>query len=162
MQTPPPLKGQPAAPSPFVAMMAVARKRTEFYKQEGVAVVLRDSNKPHGLLNMTGIGGEQFNIGAIPTAFITDEGYRMLYRLQKHGPVQVEIEMTNSFSDKPVEVYNTVAEIKGNEKPDEVVILGAHLDSWDLGTGSTDNGTGSMAVLEAARALAKLNLKPKR
>ncbi len=47
-------------------------------------------------------------------------------------------------------------------KPDEVVMLGAHLDSWDLGTGSTDNGTGSMAVLEAARALAKLPLKPKR
>jgi len=162
MQTPPPLKGQPAVPSPFAAMMAVARKRTEFYKQEGVAVVLRDSNKPHGLLNMTGIGGEQFNIGAIPTAFITGEGYRMLYRMQKHGPVQVEIEMTNSFSDKPVEVYNTVAEIKGSEKPDEVVILGAHLDSWDLGTGSTDNGTGSMAVLEAARTLAKLNLKAKR
>jgi len=43
-----------------------------------------------------------------------------------------------------------------------MVILGAHLDSWDLGTGSTDNGTGSMAVLEAARTLAKLNLKPKR
>src|SRR5882724_5481054 len=162
MQTPPPLKGQPAAPSPFAAMMAVARKRTEFYKQEGVAVVLRDSNKPHGLLNMTGIGGEQFNIGAIPTAFITGESYRMLYRMQKHGPVQVEIEITNSFSDKPVEVYNTVAEIKGSEKSDEVVILGAHLDSWDLGTGSTDNGTGSMAVLEAARTLAKLNLKPKR
>src|SRR6266481_5554585 len=162
MQTPPPLKGQPAAPSPFAVMMAVARKRTEFYKQEGVAVVLRDSNKPPGLLNMTGIGGEQFNIGAIPTAFITGEGYRMLYRMQKHGPVQVEIEITNSFSDKPVEVYNTVAEIKGSEKPDEVVILGAHLDSWDLGTGSTDNGTGSMAVLETARVLAKLNLKPKR
>ncbi len=162
MQTPPPWKGQPATPSPYAAMMAVAQKRTEFYKQEGVAVVLRDSNKSHGLLNMTGIGGEQFNIGAIPTAFITGEGYRMLYRMQKHGPVQVEIEMTNSFSDKPVEVYNTVAEIKGSEKPDEVVLLGAHLDSWDLGTGSTDNGTGSMAVLEAARALAKLNLKPKR
>jgi len=162
MQTPPPLKGQPAAPPPFAVLMAAARKRTEFYKQEGVAVVLRDSNKPHGLLNMTGIGGEKFEIGAIPTAFITGEGYRMLYRMQKHGPVQVEIEMTNSFSDKPVEVYNTVAEIKGSEKPDEVVILGAHLDSWDLGTGSTDNGTGSMAVLEAARALAKRNLKPKR
>jgi Zn-dependent M28 family amino/carboxypeptidase len=162
MQTPPPLKGQPVPPSPFAAMMAVAQKRSEFYKQEGVAVVLRDSGKPHALLNMTGIGGEKFDIGAIPTAFITGEGYRMLWRMQKHGPVQVEIEMTNSFSDKPVEVYNTVGEIKGSEKPDEVVILGAHLDSWDLGTGSTDNGTGSMAVLEAARALAKLNLKPKR
>ena len=70
--------------------------------------------------------------------------------------------MTNSFSDKAVEVYNTVGEIRGSEKPDEVVILGAHLDSWDLGTGSTDNGTGSMAVLEAARALVKSGVKPKR
>jgi carboxypeptidase Q len=162
MQTPPPLKGEPVPPSPFAALQAMARKRAEFFKQEGVAVLLRDSNKPHALLNMTGIGGEQFDIGAIPTAFITGEGYRMLWRMQKDGPVQVEIEMTNSFSDKPAEVYNTVAEIKGSEKPNEVVILGAHLDSWDLGTGSTDNGTGSMAVLEAARTLAKLNLKPKR
>src|SRR6266481_5814149 len=162
MQTPPPLKGQPAVPSPFALMMAVARKRTEFYKQEGVAVVLRDSNKPHGLLNMTGIGGEKFEIGAIPTAFITGEGYRMLFRMLKHGKVEVEIEMSNSFSDKAVDVYNTVAEIRGSVKPDEVVLLGAHLDSWDLGTGTTDNGTGSMAVLEAARALAKLPLKPKR
>ncbi len=162
MQTPPPVKGQPPSPLPFAPFQEVARARNEFFKQEGVAVVLRDSNKPHGLLNMTGIGGEKFDIGAIPTAFITGEGYRMLFRMQKHGPVQVEIEMTNSFGDKPMDVYNTVAEIKGSEKPDEVVILGAHLDSWDLGTGSTDNGTGSMAVLEAARALAKLNLKPKR
>src|SRR6266513_1731799 len=162
MQVPPPVKGQPPVPSPFAALQEVARARNEFFKQEGVAAVLRDSNKPHGLLNMTGIGGEKFDIGVIPTAFITGEGYRMLFRMQKHGKVEAEIEMTNSFGDKPMDVYNTVAEIRGSEKPDEVVILGAHLDSWDLGTGSTDNGTGSMAVLEAARTLAKLNLKPKR
>ena len=162
MQTPPPVKGQPPAPSPFAAFQEVARARNEFFKREGVAAVLRDSGKPHGLLNMTGIGGEKFDIGVIPTAFITGEGYRMLFRMQKHAKVEVEIEMTNSFGDKPMDVYNTVAEIRGSEKPDEVVILGAHLDSWDLGTGSTDNGTGSMAVLEAARTLAKLNLKPKR
>src|SRR5262249_34143912 len=118
--------------------------------------------KPHALLNMTTIGGEKYEIGPIPSAFITGEGYRLLFRLIQHGPVQVEIEMSNKFSDDKVEVYNTVAEIRGTEKPEEVVILGAHLDSWDLGTGATDNGTGSAAVLEAARALAKLNLKPKR
>src|SRR5258707_10298290 len=123
METPPPVKGQPPVPSHLAVFREVARARSEFFKQEGVAVVLRDSNKPHALLNMTGIGGEKFDIGAIPTAFITGEGYRTLYRMQKHGPVQVEIEMTNSFSDKPVEVYNTVAEIKGPEKPDEVAIL---------------------------------------
>src|SRR2546425_7024983 len=162
MQAPPPVKGQPSPPLPFAALAELGRARSEFFKQEGVAAVLRDSNKPHGLLNMTGIGGEKFEIGAIPTAFVTGEGYRMLFRMLKHGKVEVETEMSNSFSDKPVDVYNTVAEIRGSEKPDEVVLLGAHLDSWDLGTGTTDNGTGSMVVLEAARALAKLNLKPKR
>ena len=162
MQAPPPAKGQPAPPSPFAALLEMARARNQFFKQEGVAAVLRDSNKPHGLLNMTGVGGEKFDIGAIPSAFITGEGYRMLWRMLKHGPVTVELEITNTIGEKPMEVYNTVGEIRGSEKPDEVVILGAHLDSWDLGTGSTDNGTGSMAVLEAARALAKLGLKPKR
>jgi carboxypeptidase Q len=162
MQAPPPMKGEPPAPSPYAVLQEAAKARTAFFKQEGVAAVLRDSNKPHALLNMTGIGGEKFEIGAIPTAFITGEGYRMLFRMLKHAPVEVELEMTNSFSDKPVEVYNTVAELRGSDKPDEVVMLGAHLDSWDLGTGSTDNGTGSMAVLEAARSLAKLQLKPKR
>src|SRR6202140_4992291 len=162
MQAPPPMKGEPPAPSPYALLQEAAKARTAFFKQEGVAAVLRDSNKPHALLNMTGVGGEKFEIGAIPTAFVTGEGYRMLFRMLKRGSVEVELEMTNSFSEKPVEVYNTVAEIRGSEKPDEVVMLGAHLDSWDLGTGSTDNGTGSMAVLEAARALAKLPLKPKR
>jgi carboxypeptidase Q len=162
MQAPPPPAGQPPAPSPFAALIELGRARNEFLKAEGVAVVLRDSNKPHALLNMTGVGGEKFEIGPIPTAFITGEGYRMIWRLLKHGSVTVEINMTNSFSDKPAEVYNTVGEIRGGEKPDEVVILGAHLDSWDLGTGSTDNGTGSAAVLEAARALAKSGLQPKR
>lgn len=162
MQAPPPAKGQPAQPAPFARFMELARARNEFYKSEGVAAVLRDSGKPHGLLNMTGVGGEKFDIGPIPNAFITGEGYRMLFRMLKHGPVEVEIEMTNKFSDAPVQVYNTVADLRGTEKPDEIVMLGAHLDSWDLGTGSTDNGTGSMVVLEAARTLAKLNLKPKR
>lgn len=162
MQAPPPVKGQPPAPSPIAGLIEMARARNDFFKQEGVAAVLRDSNKPHGLLNMTGIGGEKFEIGAVPTAFVTGEGYRMIWRMLKRGPVTIEVEMSNTFSDKPVEVYNTVGEIRGSEKPDEVVILGAHLDSWDLGTGSTDNGTGSIAVLEAARTLAKLAVKPKR
>ena len=50
-------------------------------------------------------------------------------------------------------MYNTVGEITGSEKPDEFVVVGAHLDSWDLGTGATDNGTGSCVVLEVARVL---------
>ena len=152
----------PAERQPFVERQQFARAREAFFKREGVAAVLRDSDKNHGLLNMGGVGGRNYDIGPVPTAYVTAENYRLLWRLLKRGPVEVELEITNSFSEKPVEVFNTVAEIPGSERPDEVVILGAHLDSWDLGTGATDNGTGSMVVLEAARVLRKLDLKPKR
>jgi carboxypeptidase Q len=162
LQQPPPRFGEPPIRDPYETYLRTAKERTEFFKAEGVIGVLRDSNKPHGLLNMTDVSLERFAPGAIPTAFVTGEGYRLIFRLLKHGPVQLEMEMTNSFGQKPMDAYNTVAEIRGTEKPDEVVIVGGHLDSWDLGTGSTDNGTGSIAVLEAARTLAKLDLKPKR
>src|SRR5205085_11399544 len=66
------------------------------------------------------------------------------------------------FIPGPVTVYNPVGEIRGAEKPDELVVVGAHLDSWDLGQGTTDNGTGSCVVLETARILAKSGAKPKR
>ena len=62
----------------------------------------------------------------------------------------------------PVAVNNTIGEIRGTDKPDEVVVVGAHLDSWDLGQGATDNGTGSIVVLETARVLVKTGLKPRR
>ncbi len=147
-------------PSP--AERAFAQVRDKFFKAEGAAAVLRDSGKNHALLNMGRVSGQAYEIGALPTAYVTAEDYRLLWRLMKRGPVEVELEISNSFGEKPVEIYNTVAEIPGSEKPDEVVIIGAHLDSWDLGTGTTDNGTGSVVVLEAAGALQKLNLKPKR
>ena len=70
--------------------------------------------------------------------------------------------VTNELTRDSVPQWNTVAEMRGSERPGEVVIVGAHLDSWDLGTGTTDNGTGAMCVLEAARAIAQSGLKPRR
>lgn len=162
MQEPPPPVGQPALPDPFEKYLADEKKQADFLVKEGAVAVLRDSAKPQALLNMTDYTFEPFHMGPLPAAFVTGEGYRTIFRMLKNGPVQVELEITNSLSAKPVEVYNTVADLKGTEKPDEMVILGGHLDSWDLATGSTDDGTGAMATLEAARALSKLNVKPKR
>jgi Zn-dependent M28 family amino/carboxypeptidase len=68
----------------------------------------------------------------------------------------------NRMGTRPMPQWNTIGEIRGTEHPGQVVILGAHLDSWDIGQGVTDNGTGSMVVLEAARAIAQSGLKPKR
>ena len=162
MEEPPAPVGQPALPDPYDKYMEAIKVRNQFLKEQGVIAVLRDANKPQALLNMTDGTAEPFQMGPLTTAFITGEGYRLIFRLLKKRTVEVELNISNTLSKKPVEVYNTVAEIRGTEKPDEVVIIGAHLDSWDLATGTTDNGTGSMAVLEAARTLAKLNLKPKR
>ncbi len=146
----------------FAEYRRFMQARAEFLKSEGVIAVLVDSGKPDGLLNMTTEGGRTYSIAPVPAAFITSENYSLIWRLLRRGRVEVEVELANTFSDSPAEVYNTVAEIRGVEKPDEVVVLGAHLDSWDLGTGTTDNGTGAMVVLEAARALQKLGVKPKR
>jgi carboxypeptidase Q len=162
MQEPPPPVGQPAFPDPYDKILETQNAESKFFLAEGAVAVLRDSGKPHGLLNMTDSTSEPFHVGAIPTAFVTGEGYRMIYRMLKNEPVEVELEIKNSVSAKPVEVYNTVADLRGSEKPEEMVILGGHLDSWDLATGATDDGTGAMAVLEAARALAKLDVRPKR
>lgn len=146
---------------------------SEFLRTEGAACQLRDSGKPHGLLVTTGswprdAGDRAARQEPLPSLYITHEHYSMLYRLAtaKDGtPPKVELEITNKFIPGPITVYNTVGEITGSEKPDEFVVIGAHLDSWDLGTGATDNGTGSCIVLEVARtlgALAKQGIKPKR
>jgi len=95
-------------------------------------------------------------------AFLTHEDYDLLYRLLEAGPVKMKANLPETFSEKPVPASITVAEIKGSEHPDERVIIGGHLDSWDLGQGALDNGTGAMATLEAARALKALGWKPKR
>ena len=157
---------QPRPPQPerdFAVLRRLAQEREDFFAEEGVVGLLRDSDKSFGLFNMSSVGRD-YQPAKLPTAFLTPESYDLLWRLRKNEqPVTVELEIAGGeFSAGPVEVYNTVAEIPGSEKPDEVVILGAHLDSWDLGSGATDNGTGSTVLLEAARVLRKLDLKPKR
>ncbi len=148
-------------PFDFAAYLKLRTAELNFFAEEKAAAVLFGSEKWYGLLNMSA-NGRNYQPAAVPTAYIARENYAQLWRLLDAGPVQAEVDIKGSFSGKPAEVYNTVAEIPGGEKADEVVIIGAHLDSWDLGTGATDNGTGSTAVLEAARALKKMGVKPKR
>jgi carboxypeptidase Q len=145
----------------FMKMRTFRPELRKFLVSEGIAGILIDSNKEHGLVNMTG-ASSNFSPAEIPEAFLTTESYGLIWRLLKRGPVEIEIDLKNTFSSGEVEVFNTVADIPGSEKSDEVVIIGGHIDSWDLGTGATDDGTGIMAVLEAARALKAVGVKPKR
>lgn len=98
----------------------------------------------------------------IPTVDLSLEDYGMLYRLAESGH-HPRIRITTESNERGmVPIFNTIAEIKGTEKPGEYVILSAHLDSWEGGTGATDNGTGTIAMMEAARILKKILPNPKR
>jgi carboxypeptidase Q len=125
------------------------------------ALILMDSGKPDSLFNMTG-AFTRYSASDVPMAFLTHEDYDLIYRLLQAGAVTMKANLHETFSDKPVPASITVAEIKGSEHPEERVIVGGHLDSWDLGQGALDNGTGAMATLEAARTLQALGWKPKR
>ncbi|MFC3196650.1 M20/M25/M40 family metallo-hydrolase [Parapedobacter deserti] len=98
----------------------------------------------------------------VPTLDISLEDYGMLYRLAENGlKPRIKVE-TDSKDLGTVPTFNTIAEIRGTEKPDEYVILSAHLDSWEGGSGATDNGTGTITMMEVARILKKLYPNPKR
>lgn len=128
--------------------------------QEEPAVILLDSGKTDNLFNMGSFS--RYQPSGVPLGFLTHEDFSLIYRLAAEGAVSLKVNLTGTFSPGPVPASITVAEIRGSEFPDERVIIGGHLDSWDLGQGALDNGTGSMAVLEAARTLKALGWKPKR
>jgi carboxypeptidase Q len=129
-------------------------------KAAGALGTLVDGAKEHGLMTMS---GSPTRVAPLPNLVIAHEDYTMLERqIQAGAAPRLQGRVENTIGRVPVQQWNTVAELKGTERPGQMVILGAHLDSWDLGQGTTDNGTGSMVVLEAARVLAKSGLAPKR
>jgi len=98
----------------------------------------------------------------IPTIDVMLEDYGLLYRLTESGKAPVINVLTKSKELGEVPTFNTIGEIKGIEKPNEYVMLSAHFDSWDGATGATDNGTGTMVMMEAMRILQKVYPNPKR
>ena len=113
-------------------------------------------------LTHTGIVGfaEDF---AIPVVDMTMEDEGQLERFLASGKtVRLHINVQNTFTGGPVESANVVGEIVGRDHPDQIVVVGAHLDSWDLSEGSTDNGTGTTSVLAAAEAIVRSGQRPRR
>ncbi|MEZ4795595.1 MAG: M20/M25/M40 family metallo-hydrolase [Flavobacteriaceae bacterium] len=101
-------------------------------------------------------------VKTIPTIDIELEDYAMLYRLAEYGNKPVIKVVAESKELGAVPTFNTIGTIKGSEKPNEYVILSAHFDSWDGGQGATDNGTGTLVMMEAMRLLKKFYPNPKR
>lgn len=113
-------------------------------------------------LTHTGILGFAADF-SLPVVDMTNEDQSQIERFLAAGKsVRVHINVQNKFTDGPVESANVIGEISGRERPDEIVVVGAHLDSWDLSEGTTDNGTGSSSVLAAAEAILKSGQRPRR
>jgi hypothetical protein len=129
-------------------------------KDVGARAVIFTDSENNNVLNAF-----SFDWGAhaspLPMAQIGMEDGKLINHLLEKGAVTLEFQYENKVSG-PTEVNNVIAEIPGREKPDEWIIIGAHLDSWDYGTGAQDNGTGSVMVMEAARAIAAMGQAPRR
>jgi carboxypeptidase Q len=132
-----------------------------FLKQEGVmGVITADAQSHNGIINAEQAGPHTADKPMAPPTFIvTEEQYSRMQRLlEKKQAVTVRMDLKAKFSDVDVDSANIIAEIPGQKKPDEVVMIGAHFDSWHSATGATDNGAGSAVMMEVMRILKTLNL----
>jgi hypothetical protein len=128
--------------------------------KDGALGVLADGAKEFGLLTMSGSPSVLY---PLPFVVLPHDTYTMLQRVLADGNrATLRADIANSLGDTAVDAANTLAEIRGTSQPDQVVLVGAHLDSWDLATGATDNGAGAIAVLEAARILKAAGVHPAR
>jgi carboxypeptidase Q len=128
-------------------------------KHQPVAMLL-ESTRPRGLLYRHPISLD-LTYGPVPTAIISREHAERLARLAEKNEVRVRLSITNKTAPS-YESKNVIAEIRGREKPDQIVLIGAHLDSWDLGTGAEDNGVNAALVIDLARAFHDLGIVPRR
>ena len=100
---------------------------------------------------------------AVPTVVVRNEDYGRIARILDDGtPVELEFNIVNRTYPEGRTAYNTIAEIPGTDRKDEVIMLGGHLDSWHSATGATDNAIGCSIMMEAARILLKLGVQPRR
>ena len=138
-----------------------------FLRRERPAVLLIPSGWTYGLLRTGGHpDGRMARDSAYeptPALMVTHEQYGQLFRLAKRGtPARLEVNVQNRWTNPEKREFTVIGEIPGTDLKDEVVMIGAHYDSWYSGTGATDNGAGSLAMLEAMRILKALNLPMRR
>ena len=149
-----------------------ARKRRELWLKlsdqlvaEGVIATVEVSSFENGVVRVMGGGGQGLPnqpLG-VPALVMAVEPYERILRLLEQGEeVELAIDIASRFHRESPTAWNSLAEIPGSDKSAEVVMAGAHLDSWHAGTGATDNAAGSAVVLEAMRILKALGVQPKR
>ena len=140
------------------------KKLREFLAAEKALATIEPSERDGGVVRVMGGGSRRPGDETGPLALVmAAEHYNRLARLlEDKQKVELELDVQATFHDQDLNAYNTVADIPGTDKAEEVVMLGAHLDSWHAGTGATDNAAGCAVAMEAVRILKALGVKPRR
>lgn len=155
--------GPQVSPRPnALSGQAIAAQINAFLIENGAALRINDGGREHGQIRA--FNNNTFDITkAPPTVILRNEDFGRIARLlEKKTPVRLEFDIRNRIVPDGVTSYNTVAEIVGSDRKDEVIMLGGHLDSWHAATGATDNAIGCAVMMEAARILKAIGVKPRR
>ena len=151
----------PGAPKPLTARQ-INEQIDKFLKTNGALVRINDAGREHRQIRA--FDNRTFKVAdVVPTVVMSNEDYGRISRiLADKTEVIMEFDIVNRVYPEGKTSYNTVAEIPGSDKADEVIMLGGHLDSWHAATGATDNAIGCAIMMEAARILKTLDIKPRR
>ncbi|MBK8811852.1 MAG: M20/M25/M40 family metallo-hydrolase [Acidobacteria bacterium] len=160
---PPPVFPQPPTPQPGqLTGQQVAEQLDQFLVDNKAAVRINDAGREHGQIRA--FNNRSFDVSkTVPTVVMRNEDYGRIWRIAEGGsPVALEFDIRNRVIPDGTTSYNTVGEITGSDRKDEVIMLGGHLDSWHAATGATDNAIGCAIMMEAARILKASGVKPRR
>ncbi|MCU1304126.1 MAG: peptidase [Candidatus Sulfotelmatobacter sp.] len=150
----------------FLKRQQFTKDLNQFFADEKVLAVIDHSRGTSGGGTVFVQSGGSYKSGetaTIPQLTMASEHWTRIARLlQQKKDVSLELNVANNFYDDDPMQYDTIAEIPGGDKKDEIVMLGAHLDSWHAGTGATDNGAGTIVMMEAVRILKALDIRPRR
>lgn len=153
--------GEPAPPPPMSAA-EISSRIDAFFVANGAVALINDAGRAHG--QIIAFGNRTYDVTkTVPTVVMRNEDYGRISRILAGGtPVELEFTIVNRVYPEGRTAYNAVAEIEGTDKKDEIVMLGGHLDSWHAATGATDNAVGCATMMEAARILLAIGVKPRR
>ena len=151
----------PNAPRPL-SNRQVAQQLDAFLKDNGALVRVNDAGRE--FRQIRAFNNSTFDVNkVVPTVVMSNEDFGRITRILNDGTeVELEFNIVNRIYPEGRTSYNTIAEIRGTDKADEVIMLGGHLDSWHAATGATDNAIGCAIMMEAARILKTLDVKPRR
>jgi len=154
-------RGGNQTPAPMTAN-EINRRVDEFLVANGARLRVNDAAREHG--QIIAFNNRTYDLAkAVPTVVLRNEDYGRIARILGDGTaVELEFDIVNKVYPEGRTAYNTIAEIPGTDRKDEVVMLGGHLDSWHSATGATDNAIGCATMMEAARILKAIGVTPRR